>query len=253
MWKKFAVAVLVFTFAGLAYGEAQRPLFTKENALPDKGHVEVGSLFTYQEFDGANEVLSADDSDAMTVAPYVRIGLLDNLSAHVMVPFKEIDRNSGGDDSGIGDVVAGFELVAFEDIFDYPYVIPHLDLRFDTGDEKEGLGAGESAVLFGISVGTVVEDAVHFIIDATYEVLDDSDNIISFAGTVIWDISDQFSVLAEAKITDEVMEPDDGDPVYLQGGMTYKATEALAFSVYGGSVKNTSEDVNAGGKISYSF
>jgi hypothetical protein len=230
-----------------------RPTLTKENAFPGQQKLEIGSIFQYTEFEERGEFFSVMDRDELMIEPYLRYGLLDNLTVIGRLPYTEIDRDFGDDDNGIGDASLGFELLVFEDIFEYPYVIPHLDVVFDTGDEDEGLGRGETTVKTGISVGTVVYDKYHYIVDAGYEINDDRDNIASLAGTFIWDVSEQFSVLGEAMISDEEVNEDNDHPSFYRAGLCYKATESLAINVYGGGAKNTDEDVSASVKVSYSF
>ena len=261
--KKLFAIILVAAVSGLCQAESMRTLLVKENKFPDAGQLEVGSVFKYSEYDqeettivfvdGLPVINPAGSREEMSAAPYLRYGLLENLTVIGTLPYRDIDNEFGEDASGIGDASLGFELKVLEDIFDYPYVIPHMDVIFDTGDEEEGLGRGDSSVLLGCSVGTVVADIYHWIVDARYEVRNDEENVVSAALAFIWDISDQFSVLAEGYLSDEEVPPDAKHPAFAQGGMCYKATDNLAINIYGGAGKNPGEDMVGTLKVSYSF
>jgi hypothetical protein len=261
--RKLLAVVLVLTFAGVCMAEPMRPLMTKENKFPGQARLEAGFLWThidYAEREASVELVEdelviteATDREEMAVTPYVRAGLLDNVAVFGALPIRSIDEERGDDENGIGDVMIGMELKVYEDIFDYPYVIPHIEVQFDTGDEDEGLGRGETVVSFGCSVGTVVEDVYHFIIDGQYQVLDESDNIAKGAISFIWDVSDEFSVLAEASISDEEVPGGAEHPGFFQGGLCYKPIEEWSINVYGGGGKNADEDVVITMKTAYTF
>ncbi|MBN1269633.1 MAG: transporter [Kiritimatiellae bacterium] len=261
--KKLFAIVLIAAVAGLCQAEPMRPLLVKENKFPDAGQLEAGAVFKYSEYDeedttvvfvdGLPVINQAGSREEMSAAPYLRYGLLENLAVVGTVPYRDIDNEFGDDASGMGDASLGFEIKVFEDIFDYPYVIPHMDVIFDTGDEDDGLGRGYSSVLLGCSVGTVVADIYHWIADARYEIRNDEENVFSGALAFIWDVSDELSVLAEGYVSDEEMPPDNDHPAFGQAGMCYKASEDLLISIYGGAGKNTGEDMVGTLKVSYSF
>lgn len=266
--KKLMVGMMVALLAVSVVAEPQRPLLTLENKFPDQGQFEVGGLFSLVEIVDNNEFDRAGDRDERTYEAYLRYGLTENMALVVGVPFMEIEPDEGDTEDGIGDATLGVQLKVFEDIFSYPWIIPHAQVRFDTGDEDKGLGAGEMGYEVGVSIGTTVspswdwidgygrwgfKNVYHFIADATYEINENADNISVFSGTMIWEASDKLALLAEASITDEELEPDDGHPSYFQAGFAYQATENFALNLYGGGAKNTDEDVRITLKVSYTF
>jgi len=251
MMKKCCVVALTVLMTGSIYGEAMRPLLTKENAFPGKNKVEVGAVGQYKQLN-KKEVNQDKETDVWWGTPYGRYGISDNFTVYAKVPFGSIRPETGSDESGFGDISAGFELLAFEDIFTYPFVIPHAEVFFNTGDEDKGLGEGKTHFMGGLAIGTVVNDVVQFVGDLRYELYDNRDNVASLAISVIWDLSDQFSVLGEMKAADEEVD-NHSYTMFFQGGLCYKVTEALAINVYGGAGKNSDEDVVASTKISYSF
>jgi len=101
-------------------------------------------------------------------------------------------------------------------------------------------------------------DMFHYILDARYTFNDkvsngeEDKNVATFAGAFIWDLNDQFSLITEAKGSND--KNVDGDyPMVFQGGIGFQATENLYINLLGGSAKNSDEDVIVSGKIAYSF
>jgi hypothetical protein len=253
MMRRFVAFAFFVMAAQGALAESQRALFTRENRFPETGKAEVGGFYEYREF---------ENSDQATFRPYGRYTIIDDLTLNANVPYHWItDDLTDDDESGIGDAVVGIELLAYEDIFDYPWVIPHIDVSMQTGDEDEGLGTGETVSIFGVSVGTTVYDQLHYIADIAYALnggsnQEDPEDIIVFAGSIIWDVSEKFAVLAEIRATDEE-DPDDDIPYTVQGGMAYAFTEDFNLMWYGGgSTEGDSgedEDLTITVKGSYSF
>jgi hypothetical protein len=251
MMKKWILAAMVSLVAASVYGEAIRPLLTKENKFPDKYGLEIGAVGQFKQLN-EKEKDRDRETDVWWGIPYVRYGVADYFAVFGKVPYGSIRPETGSDEEGIGDVSVGFELRAYEDIFTYPFVIPHAEVFFDTGDDEKGLGEGETHAMGGIAVGTVVEETVQFVGDLRYEVFDNKDNVASLAVSVLWDLNEKFAVLGEMKAADEEVD-DHSYTMFFQGGLCYKVTEALDVNVYGGAGKNTDEDVVASMKISYSF
>jgi hypothetical protein len=258
MIRKYLMLVAVFLFLGsMAFASPQRTFFVKENRMPGPYKTEVGGIGQYKTIPD-DQVPTGDGYDLYTIAPYVRYGLAENLAVFADIPFVQNEPSSGDTERGLGDVEAGAELVVFQDIFGYPYVIPHAEVSFDTGDEEKGLGNGKTLFTVGISVGTVVMDMFHYVLDARYTFNDkenfgnEDKNVATFAGAFIWDLNDQFSLIAEAKASNN--KNADGDyPVFIQGGIGYQPTENLYVSLLGGGAKDSEEDVIVSGRIAYSF
>lgn len=263
MIRKCLVLFAIPLFAGsIAFAEPLRTFFVKENRMPGPFKAEVGAKGQFLEIPKKN---TPDNNgyDVYTAAPYVRFGLAQNFAVFADVPYVSISPDSGESESGLGDVDIGAEFVAYQDIFGYPFIMPHADVSLDTGDEDKGLGAGKTQFTVGASVGTVVMDMFHYVIDARYTFKgkddddknvndDDNDNYFTFAGAFIWDLNEQFSLLVEGKGTNR--KNDKGDyPWYAQGGFSYKATENLMIAILGGGAKNADENTIVSGKIAYSF
>ena len=131
----------------LAHAEAQRALLTHENRFPEVGSAEIGSYFEY---------LDLNNGDQSDIRPYGRYTVVNNLTLNASVPYAWLNPDNGSNENGVGDADVGLELLAYQDIFEYPWVIPHVDTAFSTGDQNKGLGSGETVTTFGVSVGTTV-------------------------------------------------------------------------------------------------
>ena len=243
------VCFLILAVTGRA--EFQRTLQVLENKMPELHKAEVGGLVDYTEY--ADKYGSGS---AMRETVYGRFGLLPNLTVFGAVPYMETDPKGSTGQNGFADLRLGAALLAYEDIFRYPYVIPHVEVSFPTGDQDKGTGAGEVMANFGVSCGTTVEDVYHFVVDGGVQVgaKDENrdDHIASLGGALIWDLSDQFSVLGEARVTSEDTKGD-GTPWYVEGGMVYKGTDSFQIGAYVGHWENNPEDMIATAKIAYKF
>jgi hypothetical protein len=253
MMRRLVVAMAFFVVAAQgARAEAQRALFTHENKFPEVGKGEVGSFFEYREFDAA---------DITSIRPYGRYTVIQNLTVYGDIPYHWLTPQDGDDQTGLGDMNIGLELLAYQDIFEYPWVIPHVNMSFPTGDEDDGLSTGDEVTTFGISIGTTVFDQLHYVADISYAVnggneQPDADNVFIFSGSLIWDVTQQFAVLAEIQGTDED-NPEDDVPYTALGGMVYGFTDAFEMGFYfGGSATgggSAEEDLITAVKASYAF
>jgi hypothetical protein len=222
MNKWLTVAIAAAIAAG-ANAQPNRPSFTKENRFPGLHRLEAGGIVNYRD----NEMV-----DYTTVAPYARYGLLSNLTLNAAVPFESADFEMGDSESGLGDIQLGLDLLAWQDIFDYPWVIPHVAVGLPTGDEDKGLGTGETTVTPGLSAGSKMYDWVSVIFDVSYAVngagtTDNLENAWLFGGSVIWDISERFAILAEAQasVLQDSMEGQDDTSALYGAGLSYDFTE----------------------------
>jgi len=248
------IALLTILFAPWATAEDNRPLLVKENRFPDARELETGATFLFVELVDNDEAFGSSDTNQWTAAPYLRYGLTKNLAVYGLIPFNNVEPDEGDGESGLGDIAVGFELKAYEDLFGFPWVVPHIELSLDTGDEDKGLGRGENAVTLGVSVGSKAWDVCSFILDGSYQVFEDSDNIGSVSGAIVWDVSEQFALLVEARLTDEENEDDGSEnPMLFLGGFSYRPNEDLAFTAEAGGGKNTREDVLFSLKLAYTL
>lgn len=251
MLKKLSLTIALVAMTGLmVHAEPQRARVTTENKLPEVGQAETGLELRFVDEIFSNEELIDLDANLTVLSPYLRYGLKDNFVFELEVPFVYLDRDTGGNDAGLGDLKTGFELVAFEDVYDYLYFIPHVHAEFKTGDEDEGLGLGDNTMFIGVSIGNRFGDGtfsshgdnITWILDGTYAVRSDSENQLIGGVTVIWDISEEFAVLSELQVSDTDLEDSGGQPVLLQGGMTFNWSEQLHFGLYGGGVSDSAVD-----------
>jgi len=253
MTRKFlVVVVLVSLMAGLAQARPRRTVYTRENRKPEVYQPEIGGTFFYQEIP-EERVGVADSKDIYTTTPYARLGLAENFALYGSLPFIHISPEQGDSESGIGDMVAGFELVAWEDIFGYPYFLPYAEISLATGSESKGMGAGNSLVTLGMSIGTTTYDVLDWVIDAQYTIDRDEENIARFSGSLIWNVSDLFSILGEVRTTDKKVREDEDYPIYFLGGLTYEPNEDWFVNVYGGGASRADSDALVGVKVAYTF
>ena len=238
-------AVIVFAGALASTAEPMRTLITKENKFPDYHASEVGTKVDFVEFVDNFEQSILNDANQVLVTAYYRYQLAEDLAVRVDVPYGQFDPDVGDSENGFGDVALTAELRAFEDTFTFPYLIPYATYRFDTGERKAGLGDDESSFVVGATIGSTVYDVPwHVAFDVNYEIFEDSSNIAAAGASVVWDVTEQFSVLAEAQITDEELpDPIEEHPITLGGGAVYKLSDTLAVAVHGAGKKNSREDV----------
>ena len=231
--------------------EPIRTLFTTENQFPEKGQTELGILADTQQYDTLNQY---------SETPYVRYGLFGNLAAYANVPFHETSFKSGygSNLSGIGDLALGLQFRAYEDIFKFPYIVPHVEVRFPTGDQGDGYGAGDVSLLGGVTVGTKTWECVNWAVDVTGAHISTNDptlqsDTVIVSGSIVWELDDQFSLVAE--ISDNDQNYPDGHPITYEAGMVYKPNENLMLGIYGGKTihLDPSESWDGTIKVAYSF
>ena len=229
----------------------ERTRLSVENKMPAEGKQHLGTDFIITETQDGNEQAGSGDSNIFSVVPYLRYGLRSDLVLEARIPVSYIDRDQGGEDIGLGDVEVGLQLKAFEDIFEYPFVIPHITGVLQTGDEDKGLGRGYNGVRFGVSVGTVLGepwkgshgDNWTWILDVSYEARSSIENAVTVAISTVWDVSDRFAVVGEVGVSeDDTIVTDDGNPITVSGGMSYDFSEDLQVTLYGSTVVNTDQD-----------
>lgn len=257
------LSVMFFCVAALVTAESEysRTLFSRENRLPEAGKLELGVFSQYTRYDESVGVpgLNLKRKD-YTVSPYARYGLREDLAVFAHIPFAHVDSDSlPKSHTGIKDISVGLELLAYEYTFGYPYVLPYVEIFFPTGDEDDLMGNGKTDAAIGVSVGTTVYDVYHYVLDACYNVnqkesgTDKKNGVFSLSAAFIWDLSEKFSVMAEARGTTEDILGESAVPVYFRGGMYYRMTDKLALSWYGGTSINAPEDGMGAFQVGYMF
>lgn len=218
-----------------SYTGPMRTTLTRENKYPDAGQGDATVGFRREVDDNFSETgVSIFDASG-------RFSLGNNVVLGASVPFVDSDR-SGDDEAGIGDVKLHADLLAFQDIFRFPFIIPYVEVALPTGDEDKGLGTGETVITAGISIGTKVYDALTYVVDAAYHVdgsqdmMGEAADIYSFSGSLVWDISDRFALLVEGRVF-EKLDGMSSAPTEALGGLAYRIGRFSAFSARGGQSK----------------
>lgn len=248
MFKKLLLPILCCA-ASIALAEPQRTALTTENKFPELGHLELGYDFSNREFENFEY-----DSNEL----FARFGLVENLTARVHLPFDTYDPDYGDKERGIGDVGVGLDLVAYQDVFSFPYVIPHFDVTFSTGDEDKNLGTGDNSFKFGIAFGTKTYEQFNWVLDVSYaENYDakaaDEDDIFQVAFSWVWELSDRFAFSVEALIQDH--QDTDNEPYLIGGGLSYKWTPEFQtrFFMGGWQEQESGEDTLLNLAATYAF
>ena len=239
--------------AGTVLANPMRTIFTKENKFPDAlgGEVEIGGMYM-----GIDNPDPMEDGSTWAVGPAIRFGLAERLAVKLAVPVVGYD-DGYNDDSGIGDILLGGEFLLFEDIFDYAWIIPYVNVWLPTGDDDKGLGRGETQAHFGVSVGTTVNDVVHFAADISYAVngskVKADDDVLFGSVSIIWDLDEKASLLGEIQMRDDPADPDDDYAVWGHGGFAFRLNEMFMAAMYVGASTEEYSDYYAGGRLSFSF
>lgn len=221
-----------------SYTGPMRTLLNRENKYPESGRGELGL--------GVDRFSLKDlDASVTDVSLSGRFGIWENIVAGANVPFTSTDV-FGNDESGLGDLSLDLDLLAFQDIFRYPFVIPYVTVQLPTGDEDKGLGAGETVYETGISVGTKVYDAITYLVGISYlvngfqDAAGDGEDAYAISGSLVWDISDRFAVLGEGRIYEELSYMD-SQPYEALGGLAYRFGLKSSFAVYVGQADDGSD------------
>ena len=235
-----------------------RTLWTMENRMPGAMGVEVSvdaqgvPLPDYGPGD-------AGDSSAWEAAAGLRLGLLEDWALTARVPMAGWDIDGVGKESGLSDVSLGLQYRFWEDIFDYAWFIPHASLSLPTGDEDKGLGWGEAGGKVGLSAGTTVEDVWHFAADISWVLRDfeEDDNkdygVVQAALSLIYDLDEQASLVAEGTYVDYAQDPEESCTVSGHLGLAYDFSTRLSLLMYAGATTGSGEGLYGGGRVAYSF
>ncbi len=266
--KKISLLAVLFAMTALplmAESESVRTLYTRENRFPDLGKIELGTYVTYQQLDEyfINQVDAkcyknyyvpdgSKRSDTV-VTPYLRYGLFENLTVYSRVPIDFVSSDVKGSKTGFNDIALGMELLAYEYTYKYPWVVPYIEVTLPTGDDNNHMGLGKVDPIFGVAVGTTTFDKYHWTLDGRYDANVTKDGRFEGAASLVWDLSDQFSVLAEAKIMEKSPGSTKDVPVYFNGGFAYKPVDQLSVNLYAGTAVNSEENGHGSVKIAYNF
>lgn len=262
-FEKLMVSVAALgLLASVASAEPVRTLFTMENRLPEQLGVELSVQGIFAGFDAE---YSTDDAVIYQVGPAARFGITDRLALTAWVPFAGWDFSHEKDKSGIGDVHTGLQFLFFEDIFDYAWIIPYVDVRWATGDEDDRLGTGTTGATFGISAGTTTYDCLHWGAAISYGINDainfTDDDVAMGAVSLIWDLNEMprvyggvlSSLFAEVQLRDDAPKKDSDCWVRCHAGLAFRANDLFTISGFFGTTTDDAMDYYGGGKASFSF
>ena len=245
---KWLPVIMITALVGLtANAEPSRTFYSLENQFPRWEQLEVGLTAEVSE-----QSIGRSDVDVTETSVYARYGLLDDLAVFVDIPILEVDPDFGDSETGLGDIELGFQLRAYEDIFEYPYFLPYVTMSLPTGDEDDGLGAGDPVYRGGISYGSTIHDWIDWVLDVSYQINPDDNNQLIVGHSYVWNLSDSFAILTEFLYREAELDLLDDD-FLISGGFNYNWTRDLemAVSVAGGLEGPT--DLEGKARISYSF
>mgnify|MGYP001100206508 CR=1 FL=1 len=245
--KRLLPFILSGMFLCAAHAESQRTLFTVENQFPNWEQFEAGGSFTFRDGD---EDSFAPDTTVSSI--YLRYGLLSNLAVQLDVPIVNLDFPRGGDETGLGDMELSFQLLTYEDIFGYPYFIPHVSVTLPTGDEDKGLGNDDPVITAGIAYGSTINDWIDWVIDLSYRINSDQDNQIIVGHSYAWNMSDSFAIITEL-LYEEALDSDEDSQVLVSAGFSYDWTEKLQLDVSAGGGLTGPVDAYGNVSVRYSF
>jgi hypothetical protein len=254
LWAAMALCVT----AGMVSADPMRTVFTKENKFPGalKPELSLSAGGSSYEAEWPEE-----DVEQYFVAPGLRFGLTDRFAVRAELPYAGYSVGDM-DEEGMGDAAVGADFLFFEDIFEYAWIVPHATAILPTGDEDKGLGTGETQGRIGISVGTTVNDVVHFAVDGSYtingaeaedELSDDRENLLTGALSIVWDLDDQASLLGEVQVRDDAADPEDDYAFRGHLGMAYKVNKRLSLMAYAGGASGIYQDYYGIGRVVFAF
>jgi len=253
--KWFLAAMALCVTASVASADPMRTVFTKENKFPEAQGMEVyvgGGITSYDD-DGPDGSI-----DTGVYAPGVRYGVTDRLALTAEIPLASYNSDEM-DEFGLGDMSLGAEFLFFEDIFEYAWIIPHADLIFATGDEDKGLGNGKTQAAFGLSIGTTVNDVIHFAIDGTFtsngRIDEDGeyDNLGAGGLSIVWDLDARASLIGEVQVRDDTLDEEDSYGTLGHLGMSYRINDGFTLMIYGGGASDLAIDYYGMGRLVYQF
>lgn len=250
MSKSSAFVVTGLFVAATAFAEVQRPQYTVENRFPKKEQLEAGAQVNYTEVE-TNTM--AGDVTSTSAVPYARYGLIDNLTATLRLPLVNEEPDVGSGEFGPGSLGIGLQLRAYQDVLNYPFVIPHVEVQIDTANEDLVGPDGQTTTTIGLSIGTVVDDDVTFVLDVSYLNNQDTDSGIQGALSILWAWSDRFSWITEVKAADLEISDEYKNPGAALGGFSYGWTRKLVSTFHVGVGIDSPEDVIAMAKTAYTW
>jgi hypothetical protein len=104
-----------------------------------------------------------------------------------------------------------------------------------------------------VAVGTTTFDKYTWVLDGRYDCNTGDQGRFEGAAAFIWELSEKFSVLAEAKVAEKEKGSTEDVPFYFNGGMCYRPIENFSVNLYGGTSVNAEENGHGAVKLAYSY
>lgn len=237
--------------AGMAVSVQASPIQTllnNDGQVPRHMEWEAGVVGTYHETENTDFWTVRDERNTDASA-YARWSY-DKLTLSAYVPYVQHEIQDGSSEAGLGDITAGVDFRAYEDIFGYPFFQPYFRLTLPTGDDEKGLGAGKTGTAAGIVLADTSLDDYHFSADIGYD-FRDGENRFAVGAAVVWDMNKTSSLIGEFRHwakTDELKEA-----TLFVGGLSTKLTKNWLFVMYAGREISGESDVLVGGRLAYTF
>lgn len=246
---KWMIAMLSLgLLSAQALADAQRTVFTVENQFPRWEQYEAGALVKFTDVD-----VPFGSVETTEFVPYLRYGFREHIALQVALPIVSVDPEFGSSEEGVGDVELSLQLRAYENIFGYPYVIPHITVSLPTGDDDKGLGEGDPVVTAGISFGDKIYSHVSWVMDLGYRFNPNRDNQFLFSNSAIWHVSPELDFLFEARYQNNSGIDENTHELLFLGGMVYDWTDQLQMGIHAGGAGTGDTNVLAQFRLSYSF
>lgn len=232
----------------------QRLEFTKDNKFPRWQQLEIGAAYRYKQTgDSSDPMDPRPEVELNEVAVYGRYGLTPQLVVYADIPLAFNQVEIGDDESGLGDITLGLELIAYKDFFDEVYIVPWIEYELSIADSEDLLGNGENLLLPGITFGKVIYNSWLFAADVAYRVWEDRDNQLQLGLSVLYEVDKNLAFQVEGRYLNDTGFFEDDDQVSILAGMTFNWSAALQMGVnFGAAVSGPDEDfVNV--RFSYMF
>lgn len=248
-----------------------RTLYTMDNRFPKTLHPEIGvTVLGFALSDVSPAVNREESIYAKPVDGYdrdfwlstlnLRMGLLDELALKCDIPLLHW-QSDHDKEFGLSDIGIGLQWRAWEDIFGYPFIIPHATLFLPTGDEDELLGSGDVEARLGVTIGTTVNDDWHFSVDASWGKKDlptipTEEHHGAFLGSamIMYDLfDDEANIFVEGSYYAWSSDPEEDGCARAYIGLSRDFLSNFFVAIYAGGQSGDGEGGFGGIRASYEF
>ncbi len=248
MW----TALMGISVAGSSLASPMRTDLTRENRLPDVREIEASVYGRYQELTDNVQDYTDNDETRGTAELRLKYGVNRDFALIGAIPGVTSEVGSADAEAGVGDVRLGFELRAFEEPYDLPYIMPYFEVALPTGDDAKGLGYGEVTAIGGLAFGTEVWEFVRMGADVG-GVFNSDNSGLRLGGHIIWELSPKFSMLSEI-VYEDMPSDSNRNELWITGGMAYRPHDLWQISLHGGAaVDGDEQDTTVSMRITRTF